>query len=100
MEVTKEEIINRISETYSILTFECQQQLSNHSKILILPKGETLVREGQYSDKTFFIFKGCARAYYLKDGKDISDWFAFENDFISSINSFLKKSQVHILKNC
>ena len=47
-----------------------------------------LVREGQYADKTFFIVKGCARAYYLKDGKDISDWFAFENDFISSINSF------------
>ncbi|SFD23933.1 Crp/Fnr family transcriptional regulator [Algibacter pectinivorans] len=88
MRVNKEEIINRISETYSKLTFECQQKLANKSKVLVLPKGETLVRQGQYSDKTFFIFNGCARAYYLKDGKDISDWFAFENDFISSINSF------------
>lgn len=86
--VNKEEIINRISETYSKLSFECQQKLSNNSKFLVLPKGEILVREGQYSDKTFFIFNGCARAYYLKDGKDISDWFAFDNDFISSINSF------------
>ncbi|WP_298555064.1 Crp/Fnr family transcriptional regulator [uncultured Algibacter sp.] len=88
MVVSKEEIINRISETYSKLTFECQQKLSNTSKVLTLSKGETLVREGQYSDKTFFIFSGCARAFYLKDGKDISDWFAFDNDFISSINSF------------
>jgi len=88
MRVNKEEIINRISETYSKLSFECQQKLSNNSKFLVLPKGEILVREGQYSDKTFFIFNGCARAYYLKDGKDISDWFAFDNDFISSINSF------------
>lgn len=88
MSVNKEVIINRISETYSELSFECQQKLSNNSKFLVLPKGEILVREGQYSDKTFFIYSGCARAYYLKDGKDISDWFAFENDFISSINSF------------
>lgn len=88
MKVNKKDIINQISETYSKLSFECQQKLSNSSKVLILPKGEVLVREGQYSDKTFFIFSGCARAYYLKDGKDISDWFAFDNDFISSINSF------------
>lgn len=88
MRVNKEEVINRISETYSKLSFECQLKFSNNSKLLALPKGEILVKEGQYSDKTFFIFNGCARAYYLKDGKDISDWFAFDNDFISSINSF------------
>ncbi|WP_397362258.1 Crp/Fnr family transcriptional regulator [Olleya sp. R77988] len=88
MKVNKKEIINQISETYSKLSFECQQKLSNSSNVLVLPKGEILVKEGQYSDKTFFIFNGCARAYYLKDGKDISDWFAFDNDFISSINSF------------
>ena len=88
MSITKEEIISTISETYSTLTHDCQQELSNGSKILDLPKGAMLVKEGQYSDKTYFIIKGCARAYYLKEGKDISDWFAFENDFISSINSF------------
>ena len=88
--MTKEEVINIISETYSTLTDECQQEFSNSSKISILQKGTTLVKEGQYSDKTFFIIEGCARAYYLKDGKDISDWFAFENDFISSINSFFQ----------
>lgn len=88
MRVNKKEIINQISEAYSKLSFECQQKLFHSSNVLILPKGEILVREGQYSDKTFFIFNGCARAYYLKDGKDISDWFAFDNDFISSINSF------------
>ena len=86
--MTKEKVIDIISETYSTLTYECQQEFSNCSKILVHKKGAILVKEGQYSDKTFFIIEGCARAYYLKDGKDISDWFAFENDFISSINSF------------
>lgn len=86
--MNKNKAIEIISNQYAPLTTECQYELSNNCKILELEKGTTLVRERQYSDKTFFIVKGCARAFYLKDGKDITDWFAFENDFISSINSF------------
>ncbi|WP_027420562.1 Crp/Fnr family transcriptional regulator [Crocinitomix catalasitica] len=81
-------VVNIISDQYSFLSDECKLELSNNAKILELEKNSTLVREGQFSDKTYFIIQGCARAYYLKDGKDVSDWFAFENDFISSINSF------------
>jgi len=83
-----EDIIKKISDTYSTLTYDCQQELLDSAKILKLEKDTTLVREGQFSDKTYYIVNGCARAYYLKDGKDISDWFAFQNEFISSIVSF------------
>ncbi|MEP7252924.1 MAG: Crp/Fnr family transcriptional regulator [Ginsengibacter sp.] len=83
-----ETIIDIISKSYSPLSDNCKSDLQSCSKILSFKKLTTLVREGQYSDKTFFIADGCARAYYLKDGKDITDWFAFENEFISSINSF------------
>lgn len=97
--MTKEEIIKNISETYSTLSLECQEELPNKATILSLEKGSILVREGQYSDKTFYIIKGCARAYYLKDGKDISDWFAFENEFISAIVSFFtEKPSPHYIE--
>lgn len=85
-----EDILSAISETYAPLTPECQEALLSSAKILSFEKNTTLVRAGQFSDKTFYIIQGCARAYYLKDGKDISDWFAFENEFISSIVSFFK----------
>jgi hypothetical protein len=84
----KDEIMKMISDTYSPLSYDCQQELSSSTKILEFKKETTLVREGQFSDKTYYIVKGCARAYYLKDGKDVSDWFTFENDFISSSVSF------------
>lgn len=60
------------------------------SKCFAKDKSSLLVTEGQYADKSYFIIKGSARAYYIKDGKDITDWFAFENDFINSINSFFE----------
>lgn len=84
----KEEAINLISQNYLTLGQKCIEDFISCSKILVLEKEIKIVKEGQYSDKTYFIAEGCARAFYLKDGKDISDWFAFKNDFISSINSF------------
>ncbi len=81
-------IINAISESYSPLSEPCKTDIQNKSKILILEKPVVIVKEGQYADKAYFLIKGGARAFYLKDGKDISDWFAFEGDFICSINSF------------
>ncbi len=54
----------------------------------MVDKSATIVKEHQSADKLYFIVEGCFRVFYLKEGKDITDWFAFENDFVSSINSF------------
>jgi CRP-like cAMP-binding protein len=62
-------------------------------------KGQVLVREGQYADQLYFILEGCARAYYLKGGKDISDWFAFEDHFICAIvGYFLQVPSPHYIE--
>lgn len=90
-----EQIISNIENNYCSLPTECKVELQLNSKILTLDKETTLVREGQIAEKTYFIAIGCARAYYIKDGKDITDWFAFENDFINSINSYFQKVPSH-----
>ncbi|WP_440067362.1 Crp/Fnr family transcriptional regulator [Tenacibaculum discolor] len=82
------EVFKTIEETYTPLSTECQQELTASSKVCVYKKGDIVVREGQFSKKVFFIVQGCSRAYYLKDGKDISDWFTFENQFMASIVSF------------
>lgn len=83
-----ESILKLIGDKYAPLSKECQSELVKQVTILNKPKGTVLIREGQYADQVYYIVKGCARAYYLNDGRDISDWFAFENGFISSIVSF------------
>lgn len=80
--------INLISETYSYLSENCKDDFKNACKLLAFEKSSMLVKEGQFADKTYFIINGCARAFYIKNGKDVTDWFAFENEFINSINSF------------
>jgi len=83
-----EEIIQSIIAQYGPLSTEAIADIKAVAKIRKVAKGEILVREGEYSYELYFVAKGGARAYYLKDGKTITDWFAFEDDFISSIVSF------------
>lgn len=83
-----ENIISQIGELYIPLSEACQKDIVSHAKIGTFKRGEVIVREGQFSKKAYFIVQGCSRAYYLKDGKDITDWFAFENEFMAPIVSF------------
>lgn len=87
MELT-ESILQRINELFYPLSEEVKKDFIANSQLASYKKGDIVVREGQISKKAFLIIKGCSRAYYLKEGKDISDWFAFENDFMSPIISF------------
>ncbi|MGG8497853.1 Crp/Fnr family transcriptional regulator [Tenacibaculum sp. TC6] len=89
--INYEKTIELISNAYNPLSVQCQQDFIEHSKIGVYKKGEIVVREGQYSKKAYLIVKGCSRAFYLKDGKDISDWFAFENQFMAPIISFFSE---------
>lgn len=83
-------IIKQLTDQYALLSNECISDLKGKAKIEFLEKSTVLVKEGQYTDKIYYIISGSARAYYLKNGKEISDWFAFENDFITSINGFFR----------
>lgn len=86
--MTIEEIIQKTEGIFASLPPECQQDFIKHSRVRNFQKGEIVVREGQYSKTAYFILQGCSRSYYIKDGKDISDWFAFESEFVSPIVSF------------
>lgn len=86
--MTIEEIIKKTEGIFTSLPPECQQDFMDNSTVQPFEKGDVVVREGQYSKKAYFILQGCSRSYYMKDGKDVSDWFAFEGEFVSPIVSF------------
>ena len=56
-----------------------------------VPTKKTLLCEGDISNNIYFIKKGCLRLWFNNDGKDITFQFFFENNAVSSIESFLEK---------
>jgi len=93
------EIIYKNQSKFSNLPKECLDKLLNQATLKSFSKHEKLVKEGQYAKKAFYIVEGMARAYYYVNEKDITDWFAFENEIICPIVSFFsEKSSPHSIQ--
>ncbi len=59
-------------------------------------KGEILIKELSKCEHLFFIEKGLARAYYFKQGREITDWFGLENSVIGPVvRHFPTKTGTH-----
>ena len=54
-----------------------------------VPARTVLLKEGQISKKAFLIEKGCLRVWFSHKDKDITFQFFFENEAVSSAESFM-----------
>jgi CRP/FNR family transcriptional regulator, anaerobic regulatory protein len=53
------------------------------------PKGHFLYRQGEICQHIYYIEKGLARVYYFTEsGKEITQWFFAENNFLTAVDSF------------
>ena len=68
---------------------EAREAFSSRCKRRELKKGELLQREGETCKNLYFLEQGAIRGFYHLDDKEITHWFAFENDFVTSFHSFI-----------
>jgi CRP-like cAMP-binding protein len=55
-------------------------------------KNEYLLKEGQFTNDTFFILNGCVRQFKTLDGNDITTNFYTEEQWIISLENFERKT--------
>lgn len=60
-------------------------------KRIQIPAKTVLLKEGEISRKLFLIKKGCIRAWFNNNGKDVTFQFFFENNTVASVESFRKR---------
>ncbi len=78
-------IKSKISVTEEQLTI-----ILSHFHPLGLKKNELLLRQGQSSQRTFFVVHGCLRIFYIDDqGTESTRNFIFENHFATALVSFI-----------
>src|ERR1043165_4536468 len=61
-------------------------------EIIEVPKGTTLLREGQRQDFVWIVIKGLLRSYYIKDGEEVCSRFNAENQVCLSVASFYSRT--------
>ena len=72
---------------YNTLSIEAEKAIAAISSIVTIKKNKDLQPIGHTCKTIYFINKGVSRIYYFKDGIDITESFAFENNIIARVES-------------
>ena len=83
-----DQLLNHLKNYYT-LSEEAQIALHDCFEQVVLSKNEYLLTEGKISRHLYFLEQGALRGYYTLDGKEITHWFGFEDDFVTSFHSFI-----------
>ncbi len=66
----------------STLSVHVKEAIENLYSIVEIKKNHDIQSIGQTCNTIYFVQRGAARIYYYKDGKEVTEYFAFENDLI------------------
>jgi CRP-like cAMP-binding protein len=98
-----EQLLNHIQNFYQ-LSSEAQNALNGCFEKVILAKGEYLLTEGKICKQLYFVEQGALRGFYNLEGKEITHWFGFEKDFVTSFHSFITQEpaveNIQLLEGC
>ncbi len=82
-----ERLLQHLKNFY-LLSEEAQRALEDSFESITLSKNEFLLKEGKTCRHLYFLQHGALRGFYNADGKEVTHWFGFENDFVTSFHSF------------
>lgn len=74
----------------TLVSNELEHELLLRTSQVQVRKGEFLHKAGSICTQTYWVKKGLLRTFYLKEGREITDVFAAENENITSAHSFMK----------
>jgi len=98
-----QQLLSHITNYYP-LTGEAENALQECLTKTTLSKNEYLLSEGKVCRHLYFLEAGATRGFYNLDGKEITHWFGFENDFVTSFHSFItgepSVENIQLLESC
>ncbi|WP_321368173.1 Crp/Fnr family transcriptional regulator [uncultured Draconibacterium sp.] len=90
-------IVNMIAENLHPLDQKEQDLLCSILVEKSLKKGELLLRDGDIARDIYWVEKGMLRQFYYKDGRDVTEHFACEDQGALCINSLFLQEPSSIL---
>lgn len=56
------------------------------------PKKHILLKDGQICKHIYFVEEGFSRAFYQRNGKEMTSWFSSTGEIVMSVHSFFKQT--------
>jgi CRP-like cAMP-binding protein len=87
-----EKLKTYFANNFQTTTAEIEQVVSAFKEKSV-KKNETLISKGDICRYAFFVCKGSVRAYFIDDdGQEATRYIALENQFITTIHSFISQT--------
>ena len=80
-------------EKYIRLSENLKLELSNRIRQVVFKKGELVLNANNICKKSYFIKRGILRTYFLKNGKEISEYFCSTDEWVNSPKSFMQREK-------
>lgn len=78
-------------ETYITLSDNLKKELVDRISFVSFQKNEIIHDANVICKDSYFISKGLVRIYFLKDGKEVTEYFSSENEWVNSPRSFMQQ---------
>jgi CRP-like cAMP-binding protein len=78
-------------EKYIRLNDTLKSELAKRITFKSFKKGELVHNADTVCTKSYFIQNGLLRTYFIKDGKEISEYFSSEEEWVNSPRSFMQR---------
>ena len=94
MQKTSEEIAGIVQhfENYIKLSENLMAELTTRLTSVDFRKGELVLSADRVCTESYFIRKGILRTYFLKDGREVSEFFSGASEWVNSPKSFMQRT--------
>ena len=95
--LTKRDVARELARRYSTMSHDELDMLENVLVPMRFQKGESILKEGEVCTHIYWIQKGLVRLFYYKNGKELTEHMAVENNIVMSIESLFKEEPTHLM---
>jgi CRP-like cAMP-binding protein len=93
---TPRDVARELARKYSTMTHDELDILESILVPMKYAKNEMILREGETCTNIYWVVKGLVRQYYYKNGKELTEYMATENNIVMCIESLFREQPTHL----
>ena len=94
--ITSRDVARELARRYSTMTHEELDLLESILVPMKFAKNEMSLREGETCTNIYWVVKGLVRQFYYKNGKEVTEYMATENNIVMCIESLFLEQPTHL----
>ena len=94
--LTPRDVARELARRYSTMTHEELDLLESILVPLKYAKNEMILREGETCTNIYWVVRGLVRQFYYKNGKELTEYMATENNIVMCIESLFREQTTHL----